>query len=61
MVPDDVSKEELWEALDQALKIQCFYANLLNTYDGGTRFRIQSVENWVDRLRTIREKERTGL
>lgn len=41
----------LRRALEESLKLQAQYAELLNTYDGGTRIIFSDVPSWFDRLR----------
>lgn len=45
--------ETLRAALEQSLKLQTHYAELLNMHDGGRRFGFPSAEAWIDRLREI--------
>lgn len=37
-------------ALDEAMRLQSHYAELLNDFDGGKRVGFQSGEAWMDRL-----------
>lgn len=51
--------DEVWEALEQSVKFQSHYAELLNMYDGGKRISFPSAKSWIQRLRTLdNEKER---
>jgi hypothetical protein len=43
-------RERMSNALDEAMKLQTHYAELLNNYDGGKRVGFQSGEAWMDRL-----------
>ena len=38
-------------ALEESLKLQCHYAELLNAYDGGLRKGFKTVDEWIDRLK----------
>ena len=38
-------------ALDESLKLQSHYAELLNMYDGGKRRGFKTVGEWIDRLK----------
>jgi hypothetical protein len=50
---DKISLHELYNALEQSLKLQSQYAELLNMYDGGKRMQFSTPEEWVERLRKI--------
>lgn len=43
--------EELKFALEESLKLQSHYADLLNNYDGGMRMNFSSAEAWTKRLK----------
>lgn len=43
-------RERMSNALDESMKLQSHYAELLNDYDGGKRVGFQSGEAWMDRL-----------
>lgn len=43
-------RERMSNALDEAMKLQTHYAELLNDYDGGKRVGFQSGEAWMERL-----------
>lgn len=45
----DVSRAELEAALEDAIKLQGFYANLLNQYDGGLRHVFTDAADWLRR------------
>ena len=45
------SEEDLAKALDESLKLQRHYAELLNMHDGGRRKTYASVEDWMIRLK----------
>lgn len=47
---------ELRQALEESVKLQSHYAELQNTYDGGTRRSFASAEDWLDRLAELRAK-----
>ena len=43
--------EDLLIALEESVKLQSHYANLLNIFDGGKRLTFKDAESWIDRLR----------
>ena len=45
---------ELENALQESLKLQCHYAELLNMYDGGRRITTFTVDSWMLRLKENR-------
>jgi hypothetical protein len=50
-----ISRTELLEALQESLDLQRHYAALLNAHDGGRRHEFNSVREWVDRLRELKD------
>ncbi|HEV2464254.1 MAG TPA: hypothetical protein VGT04_10635 [Acidobacteriaceae bacterium] len=49
----DEAKEEirdLWAALEESVKLQSHYAELLNMHDGGERKGFANAQAWMDRL-----------
>ena len=50
--------DQLEEALKESVKLQSHYAKLLNMYDGGERMQFNNADEWVDRLRSLKEKEK---
>ncbi len=38
-------------ALEESLRLQNHYAQLLNMHDGGKRITFENVEKWLERLR----------
>lgn len=53
--------DEVWEALEQSVKLQSHYAALLNMYDDSKRMEFPNAGSWIQRLRTLdNEKERTS-
>ena len=48
--------DHLEEALKESIKIQSHYAKLLNMHDGGERIEFQTVDEWVDRLQSLKRK-----
>jgi len=54
---------KLKEALEESIKLQSHYAGLLNMYDGGERLQFKNVDEWMDRLESLREikGEKYGL
>lgn len=41
-------------ALEESVKLQSHYAELLNMYDGGQRMPFASAQEWLDRLDTLK-------
>ena len=48
---DNIPLRDLYRALEESLKLQSHYAELLNMYDGGKRMQFKTPEEWVARLR----------
>jgi hypothetical protein len=46
---------ELRNALQELLNLSNHYARLLNEYDAGERMTFNSVEDWVARLKKLKE------
>lgn len=44
----------LLHALDESVKLQSHYAELLNAYDGGKRLSFPRTSDWLERLRKIK-------
>lgn len=44
---------ELTKALDESVKLQTHYAELLNMHDGGERIGFASGQEWIARLREV--------
>ena len=47
--------DQLEEALKELVNLQSHYAKLLNMYDGGERLQFNNADEWVDRLRSLKE------
>jgi hypothetical protein len=47
--------DELRSALEESVKLQSFYAQLLNQYDGGMRLKFANAEEWITRLRACKD------
>lgn len=43
--------DQLKIALQESVKLQSHYGQLLNAYDGGTRLKFDSAEEWIKRLK----------
>lgn len=43
--------DELWYALEESVKLQSHYAELLNIYDNGQRIKFANATEWLIRLR----------
>lgn len=52
------SYDEVWEALEQSVKLQSHYATLLNMHDGGKRTPFKDANEWLHRLREVEQKEK---
>lgn len=50
-LPDVAPKTVMIVALEESLKLQAHYANILNQYDGGERLIFHSVNQWMQRLK----------
>lgn len=50
-MPKEAPKSIMLIALQESLKLQAHYAQLLNDWDGGERKIFRSVSQWLDRLR----------
>jgi len=48
---------ELQESLDESIKFQTHYAELLNMYDGGKRIIFKNSEQWIKRLQALKGGE----
>jgi hypothetical protein len=48
---------ELRTALDESIKLQAHYAELLNMHDGGRRHPFKSADEWIARLREVASRE----
>jgi len=46
---DNIPLRDLHKALEESLKLQSHYAELLNMYDGGKRMQFKTPEAWVAR------------
>jgi hypothetical protein len=45
--------KELRKALEESVKLQIFYAKLLNMYDYGQRIDNFTLDSWIARLKEI--------
>jgi hypothetical protein len=48
--------ESVLDALDESVKLQSHYANLLNMYDGGERMQFKTADEWMKRLEECRRQ-----
>jgi hypothetical protein len=46
--------EEIWNALEESVKLQSHYATLLNQHDGGERTTFADAHAWIQRLRDVK-------
>lgn len=44
------SRAALLKALEESVKLQSHYAELLNIYDGGRRLKFKTAADWIRRL-----------
>lgn len=51
------SYDEVWEALEESVKLQSHYASILNDYDGGARIQFKDANEWLYRLRALQTAE----
>lgn len=49
--------DEIWYALEESVKLQAHYAELLNMHDGGQRMIFKDTKEWLLRLRKL-EKDK---
>jgi len=47
----NIGYDELYHALEESLKLQAHYAELLNMHDGGQRMIFKTINEWIARLR----------
>jgi hypothetical protein len=45
--------DEVWYALEEAIKLQAHYAELINMHDGGQRIAFKTAKEFLDRLRKL--------
>jgi hypothetical protein len=50
--------DELEYALEESIKLQSHYADLLNMYDGGQRIKFNNAKEWLLRLRELDKKKK---
>ncbi len=53
--------DEIYDALEESIKLQSHYAYLLNMYDSGQRMQFKNAMEWIERLREVdkqRKKEK---
>src|SRR5689334_17008480 len=50
---------DLGAALEESVKLQSHYADLLNAYDGGRRLYFPNAAAWLERLATLKSTSRT--
>jgi len=46
---------ELKEALEESVNLQSHYAKLLNMYDNGKRIEFKNADEWIERLKNIKD------
>jgi len=46
--------DKLENALFESLKLQSHYADLLNMYDGGKRLQFKTIDEWIQRLESLK-------
>ncbi len=47
------NEQVLRRALDESVKLQAHYAELLNMHDGGQRMIFRTTQEWLDRLAAL--------
>lgn len=50
----EINKFELYVALEESVKLQSHYADLLNIHDGGKRLQFKTVDAWIQRLKEVK-------
>jgi hypothetical protein len=55
-----ITQEEIYHALEESVAIQSHYAEILNSYDNGQRLRFTNADEWIRRLREIKERKGNG-
>ncbi len=45
--------DEVYDALEESVKLQSHYAELLNLYDSGERMVFRNAMEWIERLREL--------
>jgi hypothetical protein len=53
-----IELDEVYEALQESVKLQSHYASLLNAYDAGARLTFDNALEWIERLRYLKLKKR---
>lgn len=49
--------DELYYALEESVKLQSHYADLLNMYDNGERMKFKNAREWLERLRKLFDEQ----
>jgi hypothetical protein len=53
--------DEVYQALEESIKLQAHYARILNMYDGGKRIEFRNASDWLHRIRKLdSQKEKNG-
>lgn len=47
-----ITKEQLFRSLEELVKLQSHYAELLNMHDGGERHPFKDAEEWIKRVKS---------
>lgn len=50
---DELTKDQVYKALQESLELQKHYAILLNAFDGGIRKIFTTPEEWITRLKEL--------
>jgi hypothetical protein len=53
-----IGYDELYHALEESIKLQSHYAELLNMHDGGQRKQFKDAKEWLQRLRALDNKNK---
>jgi hypothetical protein len=51
------SDHEIWKGLQESVKLQAHYAELLNMHDGGKRIIFKTAREWLYKVNTPSEKK----
>jgi hypothetical protein len=49
--------DEIYYALEESVKLQAHYAELLNMHDGGQRIIFKDVKEWLLKLRKLNDQK----
>jgi hypothetical protein len=56
----DAEIARLRDGLEQSVALQSHYANILNMADGGKRIVFKTADEWLARLKALKERAKGG-